>query len=160
MRKKRICTDSNRAEILSLVDKPFNLCSCGLAGIHSDLLGLRHHPSARLQPLPVAHEGVMGQTSRPSSGSPAYQRSTCSSGRLMQSSRLIFWVCSFCRFWDCCGTASHHPCCPRRELLCCVSVPGTRVVLVTLFIKKTVVILPLKKKRPCPSLKWNVVFLR
>lgn len=156
-----MCTDSNKAEISSSVDKPFDLCSCGLTGTQSDLLGLRHHPSARLQPSPVAHEGVMGWTSRPSSGCPAYQREhTCSSGRLMQSSRFIFWICTFCSFWDCCGTASHRPCCPRRELLCCVSVPGTRVVLVTLFIEKTVIILPLKKKGPGPSLKWNVVFLR
>lgn len=58
-----------------------------------------------------------GGTSCPSLGSPAYWREPTSSwGRLMQSSRLLFWVCRFCRFWDCCGSASHSPWSPRKEL--------------------------------------------
>lgn len=75
-------------------------------------------------------------------------------GRLVQSSRLLSWVC---RFWDCCGSASQSP---RRKFYCCVSVRVTGVVLVILFIQKTGVHVATEERRTDPTLKWNAMFLR
>lgn len=42
-----------RAEISSRVNKPFDLCCCGLAGIQSDHLRLRHPLRAHILILPA-----------------------------------------------------------------------------------------------------------